>query len=98
MSLRQTLVDARNAALAVLHPDDAEPIIVAIDKISEEHDRRIAELLEANNREVERRRASEFRGDVLNEERREAQDWYREHEKTIRAAGIDRAPDFMVPF
>ena len=53
---------------------------------------------EANTREVERRRSAEARAKALSEYWVEAQPWYRENEKTIRAAGILTAPDFMVPF
>lgn len=61
-------------------------------------DARITELLAANTAEVERRRQAEARAEALHDDWQEAQDWYRQHEKAIRAAGIDAAPDFMVPF
>ncbi len=64
----------------------------------DEHDRRVSDLLAANNREVERRREVQQAAAALREEFREAQDWYREHEQAIRAAGIPSAPDLMVPF
>ena len=72
--------EARGAILAAIHPDDATPILAAIDR---------AEEIFVN-------RAGAY--EALLEEILEAHDWYREHEKAIRAAGIPSAPDFMVPF
>lgn len=38
------------------------------------------------------------RTESLASDQADAQRWYRENEKAIRAAGVSAAPDFMVPF
>lgn len=76
----------------------APAIDAALAAQAAEHDRRVAELLAANNREVERRRSAEAWAKALCADWQEAQDWYRQNEKAIRAAGIEPPPDFLVPF